>query len=497
MANGVTIHVQDGGLGQAPPGAGNTLVVIGCHSGGAQADYKPYGTRSGATVIANSGYGSAPELACSILKATGNEVIFVGVPAGTPGSNTAVAATTPGGGSSAVTLTGTPYDTYYGKCTVLVGGTIGTSGIQLGLSVDAGRTTQQTVNLGTASTAAFTNTGLTLNFGAGTLKAGDSYSWVSTEPLWTDAAVASALSSLVSIPDVFKDVYVTGGSDASTGPGTAGVTSGDVTALQSDMVSLFNSRRYARLIACGRDALWGGNSTESESTWIAALQTQFVNSSADRVGVSGGNYNMVSAITQSQMRRPLAFFAAVRDSAVAIQVDLGRVSDGALTPMVVPVSPDGYIYHDESVNPGLDAARLISAWSITSLPGLYILNPNLLAAPGSDFNWLQHGAVIDAACLIAYTFFVKQLSSAVRVSKSTGFILEQDAKNLELRCTQQLANGLTNANAVTDAQCVVTRTDPLLTTPLLHTTISITPLAYLKAIDVVIQFVNPAIVTTQ
>ncbi len=495
MSNGVVLHVQDGGLGQSPPAGGNTLVVIGCHSGGTQADYKPYGTTSGAAIVANSGYGSAPELGASIAQ-VGNEVIFVGVPAATPGSNTAVNATVPGGGTSAVTLTGTPNDTYYGKVTVVVGGTIGTSGIQLSLSVDAGRTTQQTVNLGTASTAVFTNTGLTLNFGAGTLKAGDSYSWVSTEPLWSDAAVASAIASLVSIPDVFKDIYVTGGSDASTGPGTAGVTNGDVTALQTAMDTLFTKRRYGRLIACGRDALYGGNSTETEATWIAALQTQFVNADAPRVAVSGGNYNMTSAITQSQMRRPLAFFAAVRDSSVAIQVDLGRVSDGALSPMVVPVSPDGFIYHDESVNPGLDAARLISAWSITSLPGLYILNPNLLAAPGSDFNWLQHGAVIDAACLIAYVFFVKQLSSAVRVSKSTGKILEQDAKNLELRCNAQLDNGLVNANAVTDAVCVVSRADNLLTTPLLHVTISITPLAYLKAIDVVIQFVNPAIVVT-
>ncbi len=59
----------------------------------------------------------------------------------TAGSNTAVTALVPGGSTSVVTLTGTPNDTYYGVVTVLTGGTIGTAGIQIGVSLDAANVT--------------------------------------------------------------------------------------------------------------------------------------------------------------------------------------------------------------------------------------------------------------------------------------------------------------------------------------------------------------------
>jgi hypothetical protein len=174
---------------------------------------------------------------------------------------------------------------------------------------------------------------------------------------------------------------------------------------------------------------------------------------------------------------------------------LGRVSDGALSQLTLPTSPDGYVYHDESVNPGLDAARFLSAWSIITLPGLYILNPNLMAPPGSDFTLLQHGAVIDAASLVAYTFFVKRLSSSVRVNATTGFILKQDAQTLQQGCNEALANAL--GNAVSSAQCIVGTTDNILSTSTITVLIQIIPLGYLKTVNVTIEFVNPALQPVQ
>lgn len=187
--------------------------------------------------------------------------------------------------------------------------------------------------------------------------------------------------------------------------------------------------------------------------------------------------------------------AAPRDASVAIQVDLGRVSDGALAELTLPTSPDGFIYHDESVNPGLDAARFLSAWSIVTLPGLFIKNPLLMAPPGSDFQLLQHGAVIDAASLIAYTFFVQRLSSSVRVNPTTGFILQQDANTLQQGSNAALANGL--GSAVSSAKTIVSLTDNILATNTISVTIQIVPLGYLKTIEVVIEFLNPALQPVQ
>jgi hypothetical protein len=352
-----------------------------------------------------------------------------------------------------------------------------------------------TVQLGTASTYAVANTGLTVNFGGGTLVAGDTYSWISTEPTWSDAGVQSALASLLTVSLPFQDVLIPGGSTAASGAGTVGAVAADVTAVDGYMTNLFNNRRYARAYLQARDALWGGNSTETEVTWINSIETAFVSASSLRVGVCAGHYNFISSIDQSQYRRGLIWGVGVRDSAVAIQVDLGRVSDGALATMTLPASPDGYIYHDESVNPGLDANRFTSAWSIISLPGLYIKNPYLMAPPGSDFSLLEHGHVIDAACLAAYMFFVKRLSSSVRVNPTTGFILQQDANTLQQGATAALNNAL--GNAVSNVAVIVSTTDNILSTSTLTVTVQITPLAYLKTISVTIQFVNPALQPVQ
>jgi hypothetical protein len=497
MPQGVNLFVNDGGLGQSPAGQGNTEYIIGIGSTGPY--YQLIQSTNPNDFQTQNGTGPGVELAGFTSNSTGNPVAFVAVPAASPGTNTAVTAASTNTSSSAVTLSGTPNDTYYGRVSVLVAGTIGVAGIQLAVSLDAGRTTYLTVNLGTANSVAITfpgqpTTGLTLNFGAGALVAGDSWTWISTEPTWSDAAVQSAVNVLLTVPSLLpEDIIVAGGSAARNGAGTVGVTAGDVSAFDGYMTTLFNKKRFNRLICSAGDAMWGGASTETEAAWMTSIETAFVNSSSLRVGVTAGAYNMISPYSQSQFRRPLLWAAAARDSGVAIQVDLGRVKDGSLANMVLPSKPDGYIYHDESVNPGLDAARFMSCWSILNRPGLFVKNPNLMAPPGSSFKWLQYGHVMDAACLIAYDYFVEELSDSVRVG-SNGFILPQDAQNLQDGCNAELANGLTNASAVSSATCVVSRTDNILTTSTLTVTISIVPLGYLKTINVTLTFQNPAVI---
>jgi len=496
-APNVAIKVQDNGLGQLPSQNGNVLVVIGTSSAGTS--YQPLETAApSVNLIPSFGYGPGTQLAALINQQSGNPVIFVKAQTATNGVNSAVTAKVSGGSTSVMTITGNPNDSYYGLVTVLTGCTIGSAGGILAVSLDAGRTTYVSVNLGTATTYAVANTGLTLNFSGGTLVAGDSFTWVSTEPLWSDAGVASALASLYSLPfgESFLDIAIVGGGGQTTAGGP-GVNAGDVTAFDGNATSLFNKRRYTRILTNARDALWGGTSTETEATWITSIEADHANDSSLRVGVTAGHYNCVSPIDQVQNRRPLIFFAAARDAQVAIQVDLGRVKDGALANMVIPSSPDGFIYHDENLNPGLDAARFISATTYVGRPGFYIVNPNLMAPPGSDFNWLQHGHVIDVASAIAYNFFVTYLSNSIRVNATTGYPLQQDINDLTLRCKAQLDNALTNAGAVSSTSVTIPSNQNVLSTSTLNVTIGIVPLGYLKQINVTILFVNPAIQQVQ
>ena len=513
---GVTLVVQDGGLGQSPPGLGNVEAVIGICSSATLPAFTPIQTASPSTITSQAGYGPGPEMSCNIIAATGNPVVFIPVPTATPGSNTVVAKGSSNTGTSVMTLAGTPQDSYYGEVSVAIACTVGVTAGQVNISLDAGRTTFLTVNIpanyvaGTALdvTSGGVTTGLTVAFGAGSLGLGDTYEWISTEGLWTDASVASAIAILQtwnqSNPE---DVIVVGGSSLrSAGAGTVGVTAGDVSAFDGYMTSLFNKARYNRLLCSVGDALWGGVSSESESQWMNSIVTAHANDSSLRVGVTAGHYNCISAISQTQFRRPLLWFAAARDSAVAIQVDLGRVKDGALADLVLPTTPDTgfmnssqpFIYHDETQNPGLDTARFMAAWSIARKPGLFIMNPNLMAPPGSDFNWLQHGHIIDAASLIVYDFFVEELSDNVLVYPAgtplAGQLLQTVSADLVGRCNAQLFNQLTAPGAASSTTVTIPGGQNLLSTATLNVNVNIVPPGYLKAIVVTIQFQNPAVV---
>lgn len=493
----VTLNVLDGGLAQSLAQSGNTLYVIGP---GSQGPYWQVITSTNPQdFVTQNGYGSGVELAAFIANGSGTPVAFVAVPTSGAG-NTAVAGHTTNGSTSVMTLSGTPLDTYYGQVTVLTGGTIGSTGIQIAVSLDAGRTTYQTVNLLAANTYAVPNTGLTLNFAAGTLVAKDTYTWVSTEGVWTDASIQSAINCLIPLPSLIpEDIIVAGGSAQRNGAGTVGATAADVTAFDGYMTTLFNKRRYNRLLCAAGDATAGGTSTETEAAWSTSLQTAFAASSSLRVGVTAGHYNAISPISQTQFRRPLLWQAAARDAAVAIQVDLGRVKDGSLAnmPSSPPTPPDGYIYHDESVNPGLDAARFMTAYSVAGKPGLFIANSNLMAPPGSDFNWLQHGHVMDAACLLALNFFVTQLSDSVRVNASTGAILAQDAQNLQQQMNAILYSQLVTTNAASAASCQINTSNNILTSAQLIVTVKVTPLGYIKSVAITLTFVNPAVQQVQ
>lgn len=480
----VSFTIQSNNLGQVPTGIGNVIAVVGTSSAGTA--NQPYISPVPGNFVTQFGYGPGPQLAALVANQSGNSVVFVKAATTTPGSSTAVVHT--GTGTSVVTISGTPYDNYYLKVTATVAGTIGTAannGPAITVSLDSGRTISATVNLGTASTYAIPNTGLTLNFGAGTLVVADTYTSVCTAPAWSDANVTSALTSLIGQTGyTLEDVYV-------TGPAAAA----DATSVNGNITTLFNSAIYTTAVLDARDATWGGTSTETEQQWMAAIQTDFASFQATngQVAVAAGFYNCVSPVDSTQMRRPLSWFAAGRDADVAISVDLGRVADGPLTPMTIPATPDGFIYHNEAVNPGLDGSRFISATTIPGKVGFYIVNPNTMAASGSDLNWLQMRHVLNALTVILYNFFTNELSSSVRVSSTTGYILPQDANSLEQRCNAEINAGLVNTGDVSAASISVTRNNNILSTHQLIVTGTIVPLAYLKTISVTIQFNNPAI----
>lgn len=565
-SQGVTTIIRDGGLGQQPLGSGNTLVIVGTSSIGTPS--VPVTTASQDTVLSTFGYGPMPQLACAVIAATGNEVICVQTPTAvagfingatstpltisgatdaTPivvtttthglstgdvvvvsgvGGNTAANGTfvitvtdathfslngsagnasyTSGGtatfngtqfigtGTSVITLTGSPLDSVYLQVQCSVAGTIGTSA-QITISLDAGRTVYQTVNLQTATSYAIPNTGITLHFAAGTLVLGDNFNAITTEPMWNDAGVIAAIGSLLGTEDTFLDIVVTG------------ITaSGDATAFDGEMTTLFNQAHFATLLCAARDIKLGGSTTyvpglptETEVAWMTALEADFANVVSNQILVTAGHYNFVSAIDQCQYRRPLLWGAATRDAAVGIATKLGRVKDGPVSNLVVPSAPDGFVYHNETLNPGLDAQRFTTLWKIYGKRGFFVKNDNILSQAGSDFNWLVHRHVILDAAQVSHDFWTDELSDTVRVygpsSATPGQIFQQDASDLLGRGNAALATALVNTGLVSAANMSIPPNQNILSTSQLDVLVSVTPLGYLQAIVQTLTFVNPSV----
>lgn len=491
MATGsVQITIIDGGgAAVVVPGA-TTQLIMGICSGGVANQI--IGTQNPNTLVSNLGYGPLVE-AAALVTQSGGTVLAMKLPTVTAGSYQSGGVTFTGSGTSVITMTGTPFDTYYLKFVVVAGGTIGTAGITFQISLDAGRNFGAILSLGTATTYAIPNTGMTMNFAAGTLVAADTATIGSIEPLWNDAGVEAGLKAFQASP------YAIGGVGSMFLVGTC--AGSDTTTIDTlGMTPLQNGYVYNRLIENARDAsppaAYGG-SGESEATWMASIETAFSVVSAERASVSGGFYNMPSVFLNPAggspaYRRPLSWTLACREVQIPPQRHAGRVKDGPLAQIVInPITDpqDGFVYHDERLNPGLDAARFNSAWTRVGLPGYYDVNPNLMSPPTSSFPILPLGNVMDVACDIVHQIGQTEIDSDVRLNQN-GTIYENDARAIEAIFSAALQANMLSTQMISGFNVTVDRTNNVRVTSTVNVTVTINPRGYVEEVSATIGFLT-------
>ncbi len=379
-----------------------------------------------------------------------------------------------GTGTSVMTESGAPYDAYQMLFTVTTGGTRGTAGIKFTLSLDNGRTTGPEIALGTATSYAIAQTGMTLNFAAGTLVAGDTFRFSTTPPVWSVGDVTTALATLQASTNTFGGgVHIVGamtGTNAST--------------IQANLITMQAAFRYTFGLIEARDNTAG----ESEATWMASVEADYASVSGVRLCAGAGHVDIRSPIKGSAFgapnyRRPLTWGAAVRTVEVPIHVHIGRVRDGALDGVTGPgtaaYATDGYIYHDERVTPGFDTNRLMAARTIIGRPGVYIKNPNMLAPNGSDFTILPYRRIMDVACQVTHDTMILFINDTVRLDPVTGHILEKDARAIESALTAALRNNLVSPGHASNVSAVVSRVDDINSTKILTATVRILALGFI------------------
>lgn len=500
----VDITIQDGGADtaiQVP--LKSVQVVIGCLlSVALVAANQVVSTRSTQTIQSQFVGGQLAEAAALSVLA-GGTVLAIGVPIVTPG--TAETPVVTGTGTAlahvAVTLDGTngAWDDFYVVWKNVNGGALGTAGITFQVSLDAGRTFGPVLSLGTALTYTIPNTGVTLSLGSSTqtFVAGDSFQFVTVAPKWNDAGLQAALTALQASPYALAgwgSTHIVGVATASDSAALCNNTTGYLDVLATGYL-------YTRAIISARDVIppvaWGG-AGETEQTWISSLQTAWAATIGKRIVASAGYYNVQSAFPNvaagtPKYRRSLAWVDAARRVTIPPQRHGGRVRDGSLGPIVVDPTndpKDGFVYHDERLNPSLDAARFMTARTRVKKQGYFIKNENLMSPAGSRFTILPLGNAMDLVCTVAYAEGSEVINDDLRLNDN-GTLNTADALTLQNDIGEAINENCTNQSVISGQSVVVDQTANVENTETIPVTISITPRGYVGTLEETIGFSLP------
>lgn len=487
---GVTNHILDGQLGTVALKPGRTPIVCGVSSAGTANTCKLYAGNQQAQIITDYGYGPMVQMACR-LSAKGLAVAVCKSAQTTAGVAGAVTASVPGGGTSVVSVTGAPLDSYRAKMRVVGGGTIAsaTPVISIQVSLDNGETWQAVQRLGTANTYVIPNTGLTLNFAAGTLVAGDSYTFrTTTEPKWSATDMGTAIDAIGVSGIPFDFGHIVGSCTAT-----------EAATIKTKLDGWASLKRFKRFfIETVRIASQADWTVAADATWQAVLVADWATFTSKRLAIGAGDLRTVSAVDESVYMRPLAWHACERAASVdSARYELGRVKDdGAGTgPLDASLyDPNGNIVgHNELEYPGLDepAIAALGFMTATTVPSkgraVYIEEAKLFSQQGSDFSTWRLGRVIDMAEDTLNEFFADEIEETPPVNRD-GTIQTAYGDFLEAEAEERLDEDLVKPGRLVDRIVKVDRSVNLLQTKTDVVKASLLPFGESKYIDLTIGF---------
>lgn len=374
-----------------------------------------------------------------------------------------------------------PNDDYEAYLKVITGGTVGVDGITFQWSLDGGRTLSPTTALGTAAYFVFPNSGGTrVNFAAGTLLAGGTLAFPTVAPCWNTTDLGVALTALKNTAASWDLVEV-------VGPMSAGA----LAVVDTAIAGMHAVGKYRWAMVHTRMPV----GDESEATYQASLAGVFGSLASNYVAVTAGATKLVSSVSGREYTRPCSFQAAAREANVTEEVNTAAVDLGPIPGTRLTDDNGNPDEHDESVNPGLDDMRFYVFRSWEGIAGTYVNRPRIFSAEGSDFYLVPHRRVMNLAKASLRIFLIRRLNKPIRVNKTTGFILESEALEIESGANAILRAALLAKPKASNATFVLSRTDNVLSTKELNADVRLTPLAYTESIVEKIGYLNPALQT--
>lgn len=473
----VTQNELDGALGVLPPSSGDLLAVLGVSSSGPVGLPATYGRVP--QLVADFGTGPLVEAAARHIETTGNPVVVVRT-----GQTTVATMGTIDddgvAGTSAVTATSgaAPLDDYEVVVEIVNGGTRGTTGITYRTSLDGGRTWSPITALGTGIVLAIPGSGVSFDLAAGTLVAGDTWSCRTTAAAPNATELGAAIDALRVTAVRWGLLHIATPIDATL-----------FDAVETAFAALAPAGKFRAWVASVRTP----NVGETEAQYLAAMSTAFASKSTRFGELCAGAAKVTSSVSRRTFRRPVSFVVASREAAVAEHINIADLNLGALVGVSIRDANGNPDEHDESINPGLDDARFTTLRTWEGRSGVFVTRPRIFSSEGSDFDIMPKRRVMNLARRATRSYLELRLNQPIQVDRETGFILEEEALEIEAGGRAALAAVLSGAPKASAWSFVVSRTDNLLSTKTLTATTRVVPLAYVEFIEESIGFTNPAL----
>jgi Protein of unknown function (DUF2586) len=473
----VNITEQDGALGILPPTAGRLFALVGYSTLGTVNAPATYARVK--DIVAAKGAGPLVEAAAHYIERYGKPVLLVNTGSSVAGAVGSVTSTATGTSVVTITASPTPNDDYEFKLLFVTGGTRGVAGATYQVSLDGGRNYGPVTALGTAVSITIPGAGgVSFALAAGTFVAGDYHTARSTAPQWNSTELGTALDALGNSIASWELVEIVGALDA---------TSFDTV-----------DTKVAGMQAAGKPHAWIGNTRvptigESESAYLTSVGTVFASKATIFGSLYYGACKLTSSVSGRKYKRPVAFAVAAREASSSEEVNAADPNLGTLVGVSIRDDNGNADEHDEAINPGADDLGFGTLRTIDGLQGVYVTRPRLFSPAGSDFDLMPKRRVLNLAEIALRLFFIRRLNKPILVSKTTGFILDSEALEIETGARAAMAGELLAKPKASDVIFALSRTDNILSTKTLTGQARVEPLGYPEFINLDLGFFNPAL----
>ncbi len=472
----VNLTELDGALGILPVSSGKLLAIIGSSSAGPE--NLPAAFARAKDVVANFTSGPLVEAASYAIERYGKPVVLVRSEDVTVGGYGSIVDGVTGTSVPTTNTATEPFDQYEVQIDIIAGGTIGVSGITYQWSIDGGRTMSATTALGTAAFILLSIANVRVNFAAGTLIAGDTLSFRTSAPVWDTTTLDTALDALVASKQPWECVAVLGD-----------MTSGAFSTVGAVLDSAHNAGKHRWAMVHTRIPTVG----ESDATYQASVIAAFANSTHTSMALVSGSAKILSSVTRREYRCSPVRALAPRFISVSEEIDPAAIDLGSLPGVQITDDNGNPDDHDEYGNPGLDSAGFMVLRTWENREGAFLNRSKIKCPAGSDYQTVMLRRVMNIARTALASYLQLRLHKPILVDRKTGFILEQEARDIESGANSTLRTTLLTKPKASDANFVLSRVDNLLSTGELNGEARIIPLGYPDTITVSIGFNNPAI----